>query len=63
MTKPPFLDVTGISSDVHDPHILRLHFLERVTSDDRRALLEAVNLLNSRAFRKAIEVAAPKETL
>jgi hypothetical protein len=40
------LDVTGLSSDVSDNRVLRIHFRNPVTEDDRRAVLKAINLEN-----------------
>jgi hypothetical protein len=40
----PILDVTGLSSDVSDSRVLRIHFRNPVTEDDRRAVLKAINL-------------------
>jgi hypothetical protein len=37
-------DVTGVSADHNDSYTLRLHFRRAVTDQDRRDLLEAINL-------------------
>jgi hypothetical protein len=53
------LDVIGMSADVQDDRVVRLHFRNKVTDKDRADVLLAINLLRG---QRQIEQEAVAQT-